>query len=451
MVKDMNKIKRRSFNDSFVDYIEAFREFEGDSFDFTDCVKVKTITFQVTEACNLNCSYCYQINKSPNRMSFDTAKKFIDMLIEDSYKEDSYVYVKDTGSVIFEFIGGEPLLEIDLISKIVEYTTFKLAKEKHVWAKTFMISMISNGVNYFDDNVQVFIKKYNSKLSFSMSLDGCKELHDSCRVFYDGRGSYDMVEKACKHYMDNYNPKLGTKMTFAPENIGWTYQAFKNLIDIGYKVIFANPIYEGGWRKEDPLIFYNQLKDISDYILDNDLEEDIEITLFDDDLFDKKPSIDNQNYCGSVGYMLALDYEGCIYPCLRFMKSSLGKNIKAYKIGDIHNGIGRSVKCDENINLLNSLTRRSQSTDKCFDCPIGSGCGWCTAYNYQEFGTPNKRATYICDMHKSRSMANVYYWNKYYKKNNIDETFNMNIPKEWALEIISEDEYNNLLELSSTN
>ena len=76
------------------------------------------------------------------------------------------------------------------------------------------------------------------------------------------------------------------------------------------------------------------------------------------------------------------------------------------------------------------------------------GCAWCSAYNYEEFGTPNKRATYICDMHKAISMANVYYWNKLYKYLGIDKTFEMHIPKEWALEIIDEDEYNYLLTLS---
>ena len=51
-------------------------------------------------------------------MSFETAKQFIDLLIEDSYKEDTFVSLKKTPGVIFEFIGGEPLLEIDLIYEI---------------------------------------------------------------------------------------------------------------------------------------------------------------------------------------------------------------------------------------------------------------------------------------------------------------------------------------------
>ena len=73
----------------------------------------------------------------------------------------------------------------------------------------------------------------------------------------------------------------------------------------------------------------------------------------------------------------------------------------------------------------------------------------CSAYNYQKFGTANKRATYICDMHKSASLANVYFWNKLYKQLNINKKFKMNCPKEWAIPIIGEDEYNYLFNLSN--
>jgi len=66
------------------------------------------------------------------------------------------------------------------------------------------------------------------------------------------------------------------------------------------------------------------------------------------------------------------------------------------------------------------------------------GCGWCSAYNYEVFGTPNKRATYICCMHKARVLANVYYW----RLRGID--YPMNCPKEWAIEIIGEEEYEKL-------
>ena len=73
----------------------------------------------------------------------------------------------------------------------------------------------------------------------------------------------------------------------------------------------------------------------------------------------------------------------------------------------------------------------------------------CSAWNYQETGTPNKRSTNICAMHKARALANVYYWNKWYRQNNIPKRFKMWLPKEEALKIIDEEEYNMLSELSA--
>jgi hypothetical protein len=45
-------------------------------------------------------------------MPFDTAKTFIDKLLNDEY---DYINRDNAKGVILEFIGGEPLLEIDLI------------------------------------------------------------------------------------------------------------------------------------------------------------------------------------------------------------------------------------------------------------------------------------------------------------------------------------------------
>lgn len=404
---------------------------------------IKTITFQVTENCNLCCTYCYQINKSENRMSFETAKAFVDLLIDDSYKKDSYVSLESTTGIIVEFIGGEPLLEIELIDQIVDYFRNKLIMLKHPWCKYFRISMISNGVLYFSEEVQRFLKKNQQIISFGISLDGCKELHDACRIFSDGTGSYELAVKGCIDYMQKYDPDMATKMTFAPENLEYAYDAIVNLISLGYKIIHCNPIYEDKWTDEHPKIYYKQLKQIADYLIDNDLYSDIFVRAFEDTTcipLDLKH--DNRNYCGSTGSMLALDYKGDIYPCVRFMKSSLGKNVTPFKIGDVYNGINITKPDKERVNLLDSITLTSQSDDECINCPIGQGCGWCTAYNYQVTGTPNKRIKSICGMHKARALANVYYWNKVYKKGNFDnEPFPMHIPKEWALEIIDEEEY----------
>ena len=172
--------KNMEYQDLIPTLIGAYNRFYDNVTDENLNRNVKTVTFQVTEDCNLCCTYCYQINKSKNTMSFETAKAFVDLLIEDSYKENTYVSLTSTAGVIVEFIGGEPLLEIELIDKIVDYFRNKLIMLKHPWCDHFRISMISNGVLYFDERVQRFINKNKKQISFAISLDGCKPLHDMC-------------------------------------------------------------------------------------------------------------------------------------------------------------------------------------------------------------------------------------------------------------------------------
>lgn len=145
--------------------------------------------------------------------------------------------------------------------------------------------------------------------------------------------------------------------------------------------------------------------------------------------------------------MIALDWKGDIYPCIRYMESSLGPNIKPIKVGNVYDGIMTNQDCISCINQLKQVNRITQSDKQCLECPIAEGCGWCQGYNYQDSGDFNHRATYICPMHKARSLANVYYWNLYYEKNNINKVFEMNLPKEDALNFIDEKEYNMLLDL----
>ena len=134
--------------------------------------------------------------------------------------------------------------------------------------------------------------------------------------------------------------------------------------------------------------------------------------------------------------MLAVDCDGLFFPCLRYMGTSLGHEQRPYTIGDLEHGINVLPEHRARVAEMAAVTRRSQSTDECFACPIASGCSWCSAYNYQCTGTPDKRVTYICPMHKARVLANSYYWNNLYRKRGDTARYRLDIPDAWALEII---------------
>lgn len=277
--------------------------------------------------------------------------------------------------------------------------------------------------------------------SFTISIDGNKTLHDACRVFPDGTGSYDLAIKAAKHYRKYYDAILSSKMTLSPDNINFVFPALVNLWENEYNFIYCNCIYEKGWTIEHAKILYYELKKVADYLLNNHLERIKGTSILNLDLSQQK-NISNKNYCGGDGNMLAVDYKGDLYPCLRYMESSIGQSQSPYIIGNVNDGIGYNQQTKDMIAGLD-VTYKSQSPQECIDCQVSSECGWCSALNYQEFGTINKRTTYTCLMHKARVLANYYYQNK------MGGNYPFLINKQDAIDIIGEDETNYLMELAN--
>lgn len=390
---------------------------------------------------------CYETHKGNDYMDFDTAKKFVDLLLSGEKGFKDYVDPSYSPAIVLEFIGGEPLLAIDLIDQIVDYFKLKTAEMQHPWATKYMISMCSNGVAYFDPHVQRFLEKNKGHMSFSITIDGNKELHDSCRVFPDGvTGSYDLAVAAAQDWMSR-GYYMGSKITIAPGNLPYVYDAILHMVSLGYDEINANCVYEKGWTSEHAQEFYRQLKKIADYWNDNNLVDSHYLSLFGENFFKPKKEDDLENWCGGYSSMLAVDWRGNLYPCIRYVDTALGNRRDPIIIGTVDEGL-MQTECTQNcVDCMKQVTRRTKSTDECFYCPIAEGCSDCAAYNYEVFGTVNSRATFICEMHKARALANCYFWNTYYRKHEINRRMKLYVPKDWALNIISEDEYNMLVAL----
>lgn len=414
-MNNYKKISDRSFNE-LVDSLYT------DDFKNSNC---KEITFQVTEDCCLNCSYCYQLHKTKKKMDFSTAKKFIDLLLSDKFER---INTSNTIGLSIHFIGGEPLMEIDLIEQIWNYLITEMIRLNHPWQYYVRGDICSNGIPYFNPKVQDFLKKNHHMFSFSISIDGNKQLHDACRVDFSGNGSYDRAMAAVHSYRDAFGEMPGIKMTLSPYNIDYTYDAVVNLINEGYTQIFLNCVYEEGWTWKHANTLYAEMKKLADYVIDNNLNETVYISLFEEDSFVPCKSEEDNNWCGGVGdVMLALDPDGEYYTCLRYMESSLDGEQPPLSLGSVDTGYLTTDLEKYNYSLLQNITRSSQSTDECLNCPVATGCAWCSGLNYQKLGTPNKRLTYICPMHKARALANIYYWNKIYRKYNMDRAFPNNL------------------------
>lgn len=264
-------------------------------------VFVHNFTFQTSESCSLNCTYCYQLNKTNMRMDFDTAKKFIDELLDDHY---GYINRYNSPAIIIEFIGGEPLLEINLTRKIYEYFLDRCYELNHPWFTFHRLSICSNGLQYFDEDVQSFFKDYSQNVSFNISIDGNKELHDACRIQPNGEGSYDIDMMALNHFNKNYTPERNSKMTLAPQNMKYLFDSVVNFINNGMTCINLNCIFEEGWDQQTALEEYNQLKKLADYLLDNDLDH-LYIAIFNERQEDMQSKYSDGNFCFKAGTPVA--------------------------------------------------------------------------------------------------------------------------------------------------
>lgn len=421
-----------------------FREFQNIYPQYYHGKNVKTVTFIVTHQCNLRCSYCYEHNKSNRRMDLETAKKCVDLLFDEDARGSELVNDTDAHGLIIEFIGGEPFLEIELIDQTMEYFLSRAIELDHRWQTQYMINISTNGTLGEDERVRRFRKKYEGRLSIGVTIDGAKEAHDACRVDLAGQGSYD---RAIKMFRQTGGPdgRRHTKYTIAPGNIQLFGSSVRHLVlEEGVDTLNCNCVYEEGWRPEHARSLYWQLKEVSDMLRGSGT--DTWVSILDWEAGNPMPDTDTQNWCGGDGRMLAFDVDGTVLPCMRFSPiSTAGRPV--FRIGDADSGIAVREDDRERLERLRSITRQSQSEERCLECPIASGCAWCTAYNYEITGTPDRRLTYICDMHKARVLAQCYHHNMLHLKNPSHAPKVMHIPREWAVPIIGEEEFRMLKEL----
>ena len=110
--------------------------------------RIEQVTLQVTQNCNLRCAYCAYSGKYNQRshtnkvMSFETMKRSVDFAIKHSYGIEK---------LNIGFYGGEPLLEIQNIKKIIKYI-----KQEYP-GKKIDYTLTTNGTIFSEENIHFLI------------------------------------------------------------------------------------------------------------------------------------------------------------------------------------------------------------------------------------------------------------------------------------------------------
>lgn len=357
----------------------------------------RRVVFIVTQDCQLRCNYCYLINKNNNKkMTWKSAKKIADFLL-------SLPVIDDT--VIFDFIGGEPLIEIGLISRISDYLVSEMKRLNHPWIDNYSFRFTTNGLLYSNSRVQEYIEKYKNCLSIQISIDGTKRKHDLNRIFPNGTGSYDKLLPNVKLWIKQFGENARTFMVISHEDLPYLSESVIHHLKLGIKDIYISLVVEDVWKNTDDIIFEKELMIVADYVIDNRLWNTISLSPFRLEL--GLPETDEHIYpCGTPMYVFDADEN--IYTCVRFVNYSLREK-NARIIGNIREGIDYNK-----MRPLLAFDRESCYPKQCIKCEISSCCRWCPAENYDSSltGTIYQRTTTVCKLHKANVRVKNYYWNK---------------------------------------
>lgn len=159
---------------------------------------LRQVTFEVTDKCNLKCEYCgygkyyndYD-DRSNKNLEFSKAKRLLDYLIE---LWSSNYNTSQNNNVFISFYGGEPLMNMDFIQRVVHYVESKVPS----FIRT-EFSMTTNGV-LLKNNIDFLIEK---KFWLLVSLDG-NDKNNSYRVFDDGSNSFQYVNNQIEFIRSKY-------------------------------------------------------------------------------------------------------------------------------------------------------------------------------------------------------------------------------------------------------
>ena len=346
---------------------------------------VKALCLHICHDCNLRCKYCFaetgSFHGERSMMSEEVGLAAIDFVIKNSGKRKN---------IEIDFFGGEPLMNFDVVKKIVDYAN----EQGKIHGKNFRYTLTTNGM-LLDDEIIDYLNENMSNIV--LSLDGTKETNDFLRPDINKQGSYDKIidnyKKIAKlRNQDNYY----VRGTFTAHNLNFTKDIL-HIADEGFLQTSMEPVVLSKTHplaiKEEHLPIVKREYEIlaEEYLKRIKDKKGFNFFHFMIDLEQGPCVIKRVSGCGAGSEYVAVTPTGEIYPCHRFAGE------KDYKMGDVFEGVLREdlkrLFIDDNV----------YSKKDCQNCFAKFYCsGGCHANNIlieKDIDTPYKIG---CEMEKKR-------------------------------------------------
>lgn len=346
---------------------------------------IKALCLHVAHTCNLNCSYCFasqgKFNGERAVMSFETGKRALDFLIENSGTRRN---------LEVDFFGGEPLMNWDVVKRLVEYA--RSIEKKY--NKNFRFTLTTNGMLIDDDVIDFANREMHNVV---LSLDGRKEVHDRLRVDYAGNGSFDkIVPKFQKLVKARDNKNYYMRGTFTHANTDFI-KDIDTMLDLGFTELSLEPVVcdpndKAAITKEDLPIVKEQYEILAKKMLDRKKAgKPFTFYHYMIDLTGGPCVYKRISGCGSGTEYMAVTPWGDLYPCHQFVGD------EKFKLGNIFDGVTNNEIQDE------FRSCNVYAHPECRDCWAKLYCsGGCAANAYHATGSIKGVYESGCELFKKR-------------------------------------------------
>jgi len=213
-------------------------------------------SLNLTQSCDLNCSYCFNHSKTSKRMTFETGKKCINFILSNAQEANVNQLSDRRRYSEISFWGGEPLLEWELMKNLVLYAEDTIYKDVLVG-----FGGTTNGVLLTEDKLG-FLSEHRA--FFMVSLDGTQETHDKYRRM-GNVGSHSIIMKNMEKVLERW-PFCRVRMSPYAEGIHRFCEDIKYLVSHGINNIMFSPVYESEWNEDRWNVWEQQCYAVVDFI-----------------------------------------------------------------------------------------------------------------------------------------------------------------------------------------
>lgn len=346
---------------------------------------VKALCLHIAHTCNLNCSYCFasqgKYHGERALMSFETGKRALDFLIENSGTRRN---------LEVDFFGGEPLMNFDVVKQLVAYAR-SIEKEHN---KNFRFTLTTNGVLIDDDVIEFANRECHNVV---LSLDGRKEIHDRFRVDYAGNGSWEKIVPKFQKLVEAREGKgYYMRGTFTHANPDFL-KDIEQMLDLGFSELSMEPVVcapgdPSELTEEDLPIVMDQYEKLAELMLKRDKEgKPFTFYHYMIDLTGGPCIYKRISGCGSGTEYMAVTPWGDLYPCHQFVGD------EKFRLGDIWTGVTNTGIQQEFANC------NVYAHPECRDCWARLYCsGGCAANAYHSTGSVTGVYEYGCKLFRKR-------------------------------------------------